>query len=62
MAQIQANGIILEYEALGPEDADLAASIPGAELRIMASMGHDFPRAPIGVFADAITAAASRAP
>lgn len=40
---------------------DTAASIPGAELRIVPGMGHDFPIALVGTFADAITAAASRA-
>lgn len=39
---------------------DVAANIPGAELRIIPGMGHDFPVALSGVFADAITAAASR--
>ncbi|HUD52250.1 alpha/beta hydrolase [Parvibaculum sp.] len=40
---------------------DTAASIPGAELRIVPGMGHDFPVALVGTFADAITAAATRA-
>jgi pimeloyl-ACP methyl ester carboxylesterase len=40
---------------------DTAASIPGAELRIVPGMGHDFPISLVGTFADAITAAASRA-
>ncbi|KAB7738843.1 alpha/beta fold hydrolase [Parvibaculum sedimenti] len=40
---------------------DTAESIPGAELRIVPGMGHDFPAALVQVFADAITAAASRA-
>lgn len=40
---------------------DTAASIPGAELRIVPGMGHDFPTALVQVFADAITAAAARA-
>ena len=40
---------------------DTAASIAGAELRIVPGMGHDFPVSLVGTFADAITAAASRA-
>jgi pimeloyl-ACP methyl ester carboxylesterase len=40
---------------------DTAAHIPGAELRIIPGMGHDFPVALVKTFADAITAAASRA-
>lgn len=40
---------------------DTAASIPGAELRVVPGMGHDFPLALVGTFADAIAAAASRA-
>ena len=40
---------------------DTAASIPGAELRIVPGMGHDFPASLVQVFADAISAAASRA-
>jgi len=39
---------------------DVAANIPGADLRVVPGMGHDFPVALTGVFADAITAAASR--
>lgn len=40
---------------------DTAANIPGAELRIVPGMGHDFPVALVGTFADAITAATKRA-
>lgn len=40
---------------------DTAASIAGAELRIVPGMGHDFPIALVKTFADAITAAAKRA-
>jgi pimeloyl-ACP methyl ester carboxylesterase len=40
---------------------DVAASIPAAELRIIPGMGHDIPPALVKTFADAITAAASRA-
>ncbi len=40
---------------------DVAANIPGAELRIIAGMGHDFPVALSAQFADAICAAAGRA-
>ena len=36
---------------------DTAAHIPGAELRIIPGMGHDFPAALCGEFADAIAAA-----
>jgi pimeloyl-ACP methyl ester carboxylesterase len=39
---------------------DTAANIPGADLRIIAGMGHDFPPALMGVFADAICTAAAR--
>ncbi|MEQ8283688.1 MAG: alpha/beta hydrolase [Parvibaculum sp.] len=40
---------------------DTAASIAGAELRIVPGMGHDFPVSLVPVFADAIEAAAKRA-
>jgi pimeloyl-ACP methyl ester carboxylesterase len=40
---------------------DVAANIPGAELRVIPGMGHDLPIALVNTFADAITAAASRA-
>ena len=40
---------------------DTAASIPGAELREVPGMGHDFPLALVDTFADAIEAAAKRA-
>lgn len=40
---------------------DVAASIPGAELRIIPGMGHDIPVALVEKFVDAITTAASRA-
>ena len=40
---------------------DVAESIPGAELRVIAGLGHDLPLALVKTFADAITAAASRA-
>lgn len=40
---------------------DTAASIPGAELRTIPGMGHDFPTALCAEFADAILAAARRA-
>ena len=40
---------------------DVAANIPGAELRVIPGMGHDIPAALITTVADAITAAASRA-
>ncbi|HCX69371.1 MAG TPA: alpha/beta hydrolase, partial [Rhodobiaceae bacterium] len=40
---------------------DTAASIPGAEIREVPGMGHDFPLALAGTFADAIEAAAKRA-
>ncbi len=39
---------------------DVAANIAGAELRIVPGMGHDFPPALSGVFADAVGAAARR--
>jgi pimeloyl-ACP methyl ester carboxylesterase len=40
---------------------DTAATIPGADLRIIPGMGHDIPIALVKTVADAITAAASRA-
>jgi pimeloyl-ACP methyl ester carboxylesterase len=40
---------------------DTAATIPGADLRIIPGLGHDFPAPLIATFADAITAAAARA-
>ncbi|MFN4230735.1 alpha/beta fold hydrolase [Parvibaculum sp.] len=40
---------------------DTAKSIPGAELREVPGMGHDFPLALVDTFADAIEAAAKRA-
>lgn len=40
---------------------DVAANIPGAELRIVPGMGHDIPVVLVPVVADAIAAAASRA-
>lgn len=39
---------------------DVAKNIPGAELRIVEGMGHDFPVQLTETFADAITAAANR--
>lgn len=40
---------------------DTAASIPGAELRVIRGLGHALPDALVPVFADAIAAAAKRA-
>lgn len=40
---------------------DVAANITGAEMRAITGMGHDFPEALDGVFADAICRAAERA-
>lgn len=40
---------------------DTAASIPGAELRIVEGMGHDLPTAVHGRFVDAVKSAAARA-
>ncbi|MGE5493307.1 MAG: alpha/beta fold hydrolase [Actinomycetota bacterium] len=40
---------------------DVAKNIPGAELRMVEGMGHDFPVQLTETFADAITAAANRA-
>ena len=40
---------------------DVARHIPGAEMRVIAGMGHDFPVALSDVLADAICAAAGRA-
>jgi pimeloyl-ACP methyl ester carboxylesterase len=41
--------------------SDVAASMPGAELRVIEGMGHDMPVALVTNFADAIVAAAKRA-
>jgi pimeloyl-ACP methyl ester carboxylesterase len=40
---------------------DTAATIPGAELRIVEGMGHDLPEAVHGQFIDAVKSAAARA-
>lgn len=40
---------------------DTAATIPGAELRIVEGMGHDLPEGVRGAFVDAVKAAAARA-
>jgi pimeloyl-ACP methyl ester carboxylesterase len=40
---------------------DTALSIPGAQLRLIPGMGHDFPKALVPDFAEAILAAARRA-
>ncbi len=40
---------------------DTADNIPGAELRVIPGMGHDFPLGLVATFADAIEAAAKRA-
>ena len=62
---IRVPAVVLHGDAdpLVPVDGgrDTAASIPGAELRIVPGMGHDFPIALVGTFADAITAATTRA-
>jgi pimeloyl-ACP methyl ester carboxylesterase len=49
-------------DPLVPVDAsrDVAASIPGAELRVIAGMGHNLPRPLVPVIADAIVSAATR--
>ena len=39
---------------------DVAANIAGAEMRVVAGMGHDFPPALAEIFADAVDAAAQR--
>ena len=39
---------------------DLAAKIPGAELRIVPGMGHDIPTALVPTIVDAVLAAATR--
>src|SRR5262249_52440804 len=50
-------------DPLVPVDAgrDVAANIPGAELRLIPGMGHDLPTPLVQTIADAITAAAARA-
>ena len=40
---------------------DTAATIPGAELRIVEGMGHDLPEGVCGAFVDAVKSAAARA-
>ena len=52
-----ADGPLVPLEA----GRDVAANIPGAELRIIPGLGHDIRLALVKTFADAITAAASRA-
>jgi len=50
-------------DPLVPVDAsrDVAATIPGAELRVLTGMGHDMPPGLVGAVAEAIATAASRA-
>jgi pimeloyl-ACP methyl ester carboxylesterase len=52
-----------EDDPIVPVEAgrDVAANIPGAEFRLMPRLGHVIPPALVKDFADAITAAASRA-
>jgi len=52
-----------DEDPLVPLDAgrDVAANIPGADLRIIPGMGHDIPPALVATVAGAIAAAASRA-
>ncbi|HEX7777467.1 MAG TPA: alpha/beta hydrolase, partial [Parvibaculum sp.] len=65
LRRIVAPTVVLHGEAdpLVPVEAghDTAAHIEGAELRLVAGMGHDIPLDLVDVFADAITAAAERA-
>ena len=65
LASIQAPTLVLhgEDDPLIPVACgrDTAASIPGAELRTIPGMGHDFPEALMPEFADAILAAVRRA-
>jgi pimeloyl-ACP methyl ester carboxylesterase len=65
LAKIKAPVVVLHGEAdpLVPVDGgrDTAASIPGAELRIIQGMGHDVPPGLYDVIADAISRAVSRA-
>jgi pimeloyl-ACP methyl ester carboxylesterase len=62
---IQAPTVVVHgaEDPLVPVDAgrDVAANIPGAELRIIPGMGHEVPDALVKTIADAIVAAASRA-
>ena len=52
-----------DEDPLVPVEAarDVAATIPGAELRLIPGMGHDIPPALVTAVADAITTAATRA-
>ncbi len=65
LRRIVAPAVVLhgEDDPLVPVAAghDTAANIDGAELRLVAGMGHDIPLDLIHVFADAITDAAARA-
>ncbi|MBN8608141.1 MAG: alpha/beta hydrolase [Caulobacterales bacterium] len=64
LANIKAPVVVLHGDAdpLVPLEGgkDLAANVPGAELRIVPGMGHDLPPALYDAIADAITSAAER--
>lgn len=64
LAKIKAPVVVLHGDAdpLVPVDGgkDLAANVPGAELRIVPGMGHDLPPELYGAIADAISRAAER--
>lgn len=64
LATIKAPVVVLHGDAdpLVPVDGgkDLAANVPGAELRIVPGMGHDLPPELYGAIADAISRAAER--
>jgi pimeloyl-ACP methyl ester carboxylesterase len=65
LANIKAPVVVLHGDAdpLVPVEGgrDLAANVPGAELRIVEGMGHDLPPALYDAVADAISRAAERA-
>lgn len=65
LARIQAPAVVVHGAAdpLIPPACgqDVAEHIPGAELRLIPGMGHDFPLALVPLLADAITSAAARA-
>ena len=64
LANIKAPVVVLHGDAdpLVPVNGgkDLAANVPGAELRIVPGMGHDLPPELYGAIADAISRAAER--
>jgi pimeloyl-ACP methyl ester carboxylesterase len=65
LARITAPTVVLQGtdDPLQPAQAatDIAARVPAAELRMVPGMGHDLPVPLVGIIADAISAATSKA-